>query len=360
QEHRRIETLLSKMVEGVLAIDSQGKAVFANSAFCEMMGLKPEKIESRALLEIIRNNALSEYISSLLHKPQGGPESREISILGSDGDRIFSVQASRIEEETDSGLLLLLLVFHDITRIKRVEQVRKDFVANVSHEFRTPLTSLKGSTEILLDGAYEDPTQCKKFLEIMDKKLRNRQNLVEDMLKLAAVEDTRALLRRQSITLDEIVSDVVALLRPLARQKHQELTVDSPDESILLNVDPQQITDALMNLMDNAIKYTQGGGKIALICRLDNGLTLKVKDNGPGISPEQLQRVFERFYRVDKSRSREMGGTGLGLAIVRHAVENHGGTVQAESGPEGGTTFTINLPDSALLPSRIPEGRKPA
>lgn len=347
QEHGRMETLLSRMVEGVLAMDNKGRALFANAAFCEMAGIMSEKLAGKSYLEVVRNDQLAEYIARLLRQEFTETrhlEAQDIQLLGAAGPRIFSVQASRIREENTN--IALILVFHDITKIKKVEQIRRDFVANVSHEFRTPLTALKGSTEVLLDGAYQDAAQCKKFLEIMDKQLSSLQNLVNDMLKLAFVEDLRSPLRRETVDVQDLVSDVTSLLEPLATRKKQQIQASVPAEPLEVIVDPQQIKDALMNLVDNAIKYSEEKARIEIRVEKKNGLQIQVKDNGPGIPQDQLSRIFERFYRVDKSRSREMGGTGLGLAIVRHCVENHGGTVTAES--SSGTTFTIHLPASVL------------
>jgi two-component system, OmpR family, phosphate regulon sensor histidine kinase PhoR len=353
QEHSRTQTLLSRMVEGVLALDRNGKAIFANNAFSSMFGLKMDRIQGKTFLEISRHSELSEYIQALLaanlESPSNPPEAREIHLYNTTGGQVFSVQASRVYDEYEH-LNMLLLVFHDITSIKRVEQVRKDFVANVSHELRTPLTALIGSIEVLLDGAYQNADECKKFLEIMDKQLRNTQNLVTDMLALAAVEDTRTPFRRQNVELREFVSDILAIFEPLAEKKKQTLRVIVPAPNVILSVDPRQLSDAISNLLDNAIKYTDENGRIELICELKgDGIQLTVKDNGSGIPKDQLSRIFERFYRVDKSRSREMGGTGLGLAIAKHAVENHGGTIKVESKLGEGTEFIIFLPESALV-----------
>ena len=353
QEHSRTQTLLSRMVEGVLALDRSGKAIFANNAFSSMFGLKMDRIQGKTFLEISRHSELSEYIQALLsanHESRlNPPEAREIRLYNTAGEQVFSVQASRVYDEHEH-LNMLLLVFHDITSIKRVEQVRKDFVANVSHELRTPLTALIGSIEVLLDGAYQNADECRKFLEIMDKQLRNTQNLVTDMLALAAVEDTRTPFRRQNVELRDFVSDILAVFEPLAEKKKQTLRVIVPQPTVILSVDPRQLSDAISNLLDNAIKYTDENGRIELICELKGtGIQISIKDNGTGIPKDQQSRIFERFYRVDKSRSKEMGGTGLGLAIAKHAVENHGGTIKVESKLGEGTEFIIFLPESALV-----------
>lgn len=347
EERGRLQTLLSSMVEGVLAIDASGHAIFANSAFCAMTGSKLDKIEGRSFLEITRNDELSTYISRLLreHSPTSeAMDAKEFHFFQRGQERIFSVQSSRIHSP-HGALLLLLLVFHDVTAMRRVEQVRKDFVANVSHELRTPLTALQGSTEVLLDGAYKDPVQSRKFLEIMDKQIRNMQNLISDMLKLASVEDARFPLRREKTNLTSLIQDVVTLIEPLAKKKQQRLKIVLSTELPEMEIDSQQLTDALLNLLDNAVKYTQEGGNIELQASVDrNDVAFVVADNGIGIPKEQIPRVFERFYRVDKSRSRDVGGTGLGLAIVKHTVENHGGTITVESEPGLGTKFTIRIP----------------
>lgn len=345
-QHKQTETLLSRMVEGVLAVDENGKAIFTNNAFARMFGLKEERIQGRSMLEIIRNDELADFITALL-RDADAPQSKEIRILSPDGEKTFSVQNSRILEDAEQERLLL--VFHDITGMKRVEQVRKDFVANVSHELRTPLTALIGSTEVLLDGLYEKPAESRKFLEIMDKQLRNIQNLVSDMLKLAAVEDVRTPFRRETIMLKDFIDDVIAPVQPLAFKKGQQLNVSLPEQPVTLNVDAQQLSAALINLLDNAVKYTEEKGVIELLVSVQTeSIQIAVRDNGPGIPREVQPRIFERFYRIDKSRSRDMGGTGLGLAIAKHAVENHGGTLTVQSTPGHGATFLIELPASCL------------
>ncbi|HJZ12165.1 MAG TPA: ATP-binding protein, partial [Acidobacteriota bacterium] len=336
QEHARTEALLSRMVEGVLAIDRRGKAVFANAAFCQMIGLPLERIRGRSFLEITRNDQLSGYLSQLLAAAGKGSieaallEPKEIRFGRQEGESIFSVQASLISDEGNETLVLL--VFHDITRTKMVEQIRKDFVDNVSHELRTPLTALKGSIEILLDGAYLRAEESRKFLQIMNKQLSGVQNLVSDMLKLAAVEDVHVSIRRETVDVNAFLRDIKATMEPMAQRKNQSLSVQLPNDNVLLNIDPAQMADAVLNVIDNAIKYTQPGGRIEVEARVDPaGLLIRISDNGPGIAQDQIPRIFERFYRVDKSRSREVGGTGLGLSIAKHAVENHGGTITVQS-----------------------------
>ncbi|PWT94026.1 MAG: hypothetical protein C5B54_00790 [Acidobacteria bacterium] len=352
QEYSQRETLFSRMVEGVLALDKNGKAIYANEAFCAMVGSRINKVQGRSFLEISRSDALSDYISELIQSDSGSvPDAKEIRFFLPEGESIYSVQTTRIMEGEGTSAALLF-VFHDITSIKRLDQIRKDFVANVSHELRTPLTAIRGSIEILLDGALLNPDEAKKFLEIMDKQLRNIQNVVSDMLKLASVEDGRTINRREMVEVSTLVDDVITVVQPLAAKKKQELKIQVPDSLILLSIDPMQISDALMNVLDNAVKYTDENGKITFRVSLqDDEVIFQISDNGPGISREQLPRIFERFYRVDKSRSREMGGTGLGLSIAKHAIENHGGTIAVQSDLGHGSTFTIRLPQYASIRS---------
>jgi len=352
-EHQRRLTgaLLSRMVEGVFALDGKGRAVFANDAFSHMTGSRPEKINGRPFLEVIRNAQLADYISDLLttKADEISTDPVEIRFLGPQGEKFFLVQASRISELEN---VIILLVFHDISGIKKLDQTRKDFVANVGHELRTPLTAMLGATEVLLDGAYQDADECRRFLAIMDKQLRNMQNLVSDMLKLAMVEDPRISFVSDTVELGAFIRDLVSSFEPLARSKNQHISVNLPEEPILIQIEQRQFTDAVTNLIDNAIKYTQEGSSIFINAAFTKeSLDLKIGDNGPGIPSEQLPRVFERFYRIDKSRTRELGGTGLGLAIVKHAIENHGGSISVESEIGKGTTFTIHLPLNRIVNS---------
>ncbi|MGH9858046.1 MAG: sensor histidine kinase, partial [Acidobacteriota bacterium] len=232
-----------------------------------------------------------------------------------------------------------------VTQTRRVEQMRKDFVANVSHELRTPLTAIQGSTEVLLDGALRNPVESRRFLEIMDKQLRHIQDLVTDMLKLAAVEEGRLPSRREDTKIDSLIQELIAVIQPLANKKNQTLHVLVDPDIPPIKMDPYQIYDALMNLLDNAVKYTQENGQIELKTFIEgSNLVISVSDNGSGISKEQLPRIFERFYRVDKSRSREVGGTGLGLSIAKHGIENHGGSISVESELGKGTKFIVRIP----------------
>jgi two-component system phosphate regulon sensor histidine kinase PhoR len=355
QQQTRIETLLANMVEGVLVIDSSGKTVFANQSFCDMVGYDQDRIHGRPFLEISRSEEFARLISELLISEERLFRTiKEVRLFGPAGEKIYSVQASTILQPGIPDEALLLLVFHDITKIRRVEQIRKDFVANVSHELRTPLTSLKGSLEALMDGALNDEPQRTRFLQIMEKQVENIQNIVDDMLRLAAVEDSRVPLQREIIEVRALFHDVTTIIQPLAKKKQQILDVALPQVSLRLNVDGGQIAEALINLLENAVKYSGEKATIHLRAAAQgDGVTLEVSDDGPGIPAEHLPRIFERFYRIDKSRSREIGGTGLGLSIVKHVVENHGGSIEVHSELGRGTSFVIHLPEVAMAVHQI-------
>lgn len=359
QDRAQIETLLARMVEGVVALDPSGRAVFANAAFASMNDTTVERIVDRHYMDFARNSQLMDRISEQLSRPcetAGGRAAAEIKMFGrTGGEKQYAMEVSLIHDDR-ARLLLILLVFHDITRIKQVEQMRKDLVANISHELRTPLTAARGSIEILQDSPAEaGHPETSRFLGIVDKQLQNMQNLVDDMLRLATVEDVaRVPLRRENTAVRALAEEAAALVRPLAERKKQNLSVEVLQEPLWISIDHAQVCDALVNILDNAVKYTQEKGSIELrVTREKNSIVFLVADNGPGIAADQLPRIFERFYRVDKSRSRELGGTGLGLSIARHAVENHGGAITVQSLPGHGTTFRIVLPDSLVLPPQL-------
>jgi len=252
-----------------------------------------------------------------------------------------------------------VLVFHDITAVRRLEKVRKDFVANVSHELRTPLTSIKGYVEALLDGAKDDPEQTLRFLEIILKQTDRLNLILDDLLQLSQIESGQVLFKRDPISLSEVVDRTVALIKPLADKKGHTVTVAMPADLPPVLGDPERLAQVLTNLLDNAVKYTPANGSIHVTAHIAGDLPqrmveLRVTDTGLGIPEADRPRVFERFYRVDKARSRELGGTGLGLAIVKHIVEGHGGRVWVEGNQPIGSRFVVWLP--AAAPAREGSG----
>ena len=237
-----------------------------------------------------------------------------------------------------------ILVFHDLTRLKQLERTREDFVANVSHELRTPLSLIKGYVETLLDGARDNPEVAERFLKIIERNAERLDLLIQDLLTISALESGRMELNLQPVALRALAEKVFADLQAKAKNKDVSLINDLPE--LTANADVNRLEQVLANLVDNAIKYgrAQGSVKVSGQKVADGKVEIFVQDDGPGIPPESLDRVFERFYRVDKARSRDQGGTGLGLSIVKHIVHSHGGEVWAKSEPGKGATFFFTLP----------------
>jgi two-component system phosphate regulon sensor histidine kinase PhoR len=252
----------------------------------------------------------------------------------------------------------VVLVFHDITDLRRLEKIRKDFVANVSHELRTPLTSIKGYVEALIDGGKDDPGTAAQFLDIILRQ-SNRLNLIlNDLLQLSQIESGQVLLRKDPVDLRSVLERTVAFIKPLADKKQHTVSVSLPPHIPLVAGDEDRLVQVFINLLENAVKYTPDGGAIAVDLLpaanygkpdIGEAIEVRVSDSGIGIPETDRPRVFERFYRVDKARSRELGGTGLGLAIVKHIVEGHGGLVWAEGNDPHGSRFIVKLPLSGSV-----------
>jgi two-component system phosphate regulon sensor histidine kinase PhoR len=247
-------------------------------------------------------------------------------------------------EQKRKGSISMLFVFHDITELKKTERVRKDFVANVSHELRTPLTSIKGFVEALRDGAINDPEKSLQFLSIISQHADRMNKIVTDLLQLSRIESKDFILKIEPFLVKELLDEVFSTLKSSSEEKSQILEISLPSPDLKIYADRHWITQALTNLVDNAIKYTPEKGKIKIEAK-DKGESVEISviDNGIGIPQKDLPRIFERFYRVDKGRSRESGGTGLGLSIVRHIIEAHGGKVEVKSQEGKGSEFSFRL-----------------
>jgi two-component system phosphate regulon sensor histidine kinase PhoR len=344
----RLETVLESMVEGVLVLDQSGRVLLANPALDAIFELRGQPTLGRSYLEVLRHHSLVELIKSVLETRAS--QAREIT-LAAPIERHLQVQAS-VRPGSGERQVFAVLVFHDITEIKRLERVRKDFVANVSHELKTPLTSIKGYVEALIDGAKDDPKKCAEFLAIVKKHTDGLGAIVSDLLQLSAIESGRYRWRRDPVALADLIEKALRLVAPAAEAKRQRLTVLGVETGVLCG-DPPRLQEVITNLLDNAIKYTPAGGAITIETR-DAGahVAVTVTDTGIGIPAADLPRIFERFYRVDRARSRELGGTGLGLAIVKHIVEAHGGEVAVESDLGKGSRFTVTLPKDDTLTRR--------
>ena len=338
----QMEAVLTGMVEGVMLTDREGRVLIANRALRRLLHLEKDP-EGRTPIEILRRFELQEMIQGVL-KGQVYASS-EINTLGV-RPKILEVHVVGLTgDDSHSGAVA---VFHDITARKHLEEVRRDFVANVSHELRTPLTAIRGAVETLLDGALSDPKYARHFGEVIKRHVDRLQSLLNDLLDLAKIESGEAEPRTGEISAAEFADSVLSAVSDLAESKGVELLRDLPKGPFSFKGDRRQLEQALVNLLDNAVKYTMPGGRVTLTIGNDGeDLCLGVTDTGIGIPEEHLPRIFERFYRVDKARSRDLGGTGLGLAIVKHITQAHGGRLRVESKPNKGSTFQILIPSKS-------------
>ncbi|MDA8233465.1 MAG: phosphate regulon sensor histidine kinase PhoR [Clostridia bacterium] len=341
REKNKMKAILASLVEGVVATDREGRIILFNRAAERMFALKEEAVTGKYILEAIRNLEIETYTQEVLRFGQSLTNEDRIF---PGGDQVFKIHISPIRT-IDGWVMGAVLVFRDVTELRTLEQMRTEFVANVSHELRTPLTSIKGFVETLLDGAMEQPHVARRFLEIINEETDRLYRLITDLLSLAHLESPRAELPGETISLNKVLDKAIAVLEPLARGKDIAINLKLETHPIRVRIGEDLLGQVLMNLLDNAIKYTPAGGLVMVSAtRLSEVVEVKVSDTGIGIPPESLPRLFERFYRVDKARSREMGGTGLGLSIIKHILERYGQKITVQSQLGQGTTFTFTLP----------------
>jgi len=336
------EALFNSMVEGLLLLDDAGRIVLANRAFSSLFGVTRD-VRSQTIIEALRLHELADLVEFLGTQRQVlGYELK----LGGVNDRWLQVNGAAISNG-DGQRHGTVLVFHELTRIKQLESARKEFVANVSHELRTPLSLIKGYAETLLDGAKDNEDVCVRFLQTIDRNAERLKLLIEDLLTISELESGRVKMNLQPIPLRAMTDKVFADFKSRAEEKRVELINNAPD--LRVRADTNRLEQVLGNLVDNAIKYGRMDGRVTVGGAAAPGgqVEMFVKDDGPGIPQEALERVFERFYRVDKARSREQGGTGLGLSIVKHIVQTHQGRVWARSEPGRGASFHFTLPGDA-------------
>ena len=332
--------VFDSMVEGVVLLDHDGRIQLANREFAEMFGIAKDS-RGQTLMEATRMHELSELIAGLSAKqPTQGSELRPPGLT----ERWLEVNAAGMFDGAQSRRGTVV-VFHDLTRIKKLERNREEFVANVSHELRTPLSLIKGYTETLLDGAKDNPEVSVKFLQTIDRNAERLKLLIEDLLTISELESGRMRLQLQSVALQPLVAKLIEDFKPRASSRSVRLVNEVPE--LAVSADPDRVQQVLSNLVDNAIKYGRNEGTVIISAKLsgDGMIELCVADDGPGIPADAEERVFERFYRVDKARSREQGGTGLGLSIVKHIVQNHGGRVWVKSETGAGCRFYFSLPE---------------
>jgi len=334
--------MLASMSEGVIATDTRRRIVIANQRAGEMLAFDAETAPGKALFEVVRDEAVLKASTEVL----ASGERRAFQISPSAGSYLEITACTYPAGETPQGLVL---VAHDTTQSVRYQELRKEFVANVSHELRTPLTVIKGFTETLRDGAMHDPTNGPRFLATIERHVDQLTNLVSDLLELSKLESTNDVPRAVAFDCSNVVKRAAELLLPASQRKKQSLSVQIPAHLPRVVGNPDYIERAVSNLIDNAIKYTPDGGEVRIKVGLENdSVVIEVADNGLGIPPQDLSRIFERFYRVDRSRSREMGGTGLGLSIVKHVAQVHGGSIDVQSAPGQGSKFRLKIPLRAV------------
>ena len=337
RDRSRMEAILAGMVEGVIVVDPQARLQLVNDAARRMLKLDDVGI-GRPYVETIRLPAVVELVAAVLFGRS--PDALQFS-PPRDPQRTIIARAAPAAGAAEHGVVLVL---HDITDLRRADQIRRDFVANVSHELRTPLTAIRGYIEALSDGD-ATPEESRAFLDIIGRHALRMERLVKDLLRLARLDARQEPLELVSCDTRGLAEAVVADASPVAAERHQRFEVRIEPGAESVRADPTKLHDALRNLVANAVTYAPEQTTISVDARrVDHRVEISVSDQGPGIPDEDLSRVFERFYRVDKSRARDPGGTGLGLAIVKHLVELHGGNVRAENRPEGGAKFTIALP----------------
>jgi two-component system phosphate regulon sensor histidine kinase PhoR len=338
-ERNRSSAILGSMVEGVAVVTGDERILYCNWAFEQILELPVGSSQGRTLVEALRQADLVALVRQVL--PGVEEITGEVEV-GTVRRRNFSVTAAPVRAAGANGAVVVL---HDITELRRLERVRRDFVANVSHEFKTPLTAIQGFAETLLNGALEDKANRKRFVEIIREHARRLARLTDDLLKLSRIEAGRLELEIRPIRVETLVSGCVETARLNAKARGLEIQVDLQENTPSVRGDGLQLGEVLQNLLDNAVQYTPSGGYIEVKARSNgNGVTFTVTDTGIGIPESDLERIFERFYRVDAARSREAGGTGLGLAIARHIVEAHGGRIWVESAVGQGSRFHFSIP----------------
>ena len=341
-QKNQLEAILSSMAEGVIAVDSDGQVVSINRKAAQLLEIDADLATGHSIEESIRNVDIQRFMRYTLMS--SAPTEEDITLSA---EQSISLRARGTyltdHQGNKSGAVIVL---SDMTRMQRLENIRRDFVANVSHELRTPITSIKGFVETLLDGAINEPEQAKRFLNIIAGHTDRLMAIIEDLLSLSRLEEdgqTR-MIAMEHLKVISVLESSVELSGPKAGDKKIKIDIDCDDDLEAL-MNPTLLEQAVLNLVDNAIKYSPAESTIQISARVgEKEVIIAVKDSGCGIEKSHLSRIFERFYVVDKARSRKLGGTGLGLAIVKHIVNLHGGSVTVESSPGQGSAFTIHLP----------------
>lgn len=339
--------VLASMSEGVIAIDLQQRVISLNRAAAELLNFAQALAAGRPLQEVIRNADLRRFVTQALASDD--PISGDIKMLG-DQERVWQAHGTALRDSHGETLGAVIVV-NDVTDYRRLENVRRDFVANVSHELKTPIASIKGFAETLLDGALDNRDDAERFCRIIARQSERLHSIIDDLLSLSRIEQSEGAndIVLEPTLLQDVLRSAIGDCQPRADERGITIAVDCPDQQ-RIRCNAPLLIQAVLNLLDNAIKYSDEGGRIDVsVQSTPRSVVIAVRDQGCGIPPEHLPRVFERFYRVDRARSRKLGGTGLGLSIVKHIVNVHHGKVTVESAPGRGSTFSIQLPQEATF-----------
>ncbi len=342
RQNNEQQAVLSSMVEGVLAVDNQQRVISLNKASRQLLGIDQVQAQGRSLQEVIRNADLRRFVSRALEC--NTPIDDDVIVHG-DHEGVLQARGAALHDARGQSIGAVV-VLNDVTDFRRLEHIRRDFVANVSHELKTPITSIKGFVETLLDGAIHNVADAERFLQIVAKQADRLDTIIEDLLSLSKIqqgEDAGDIVLESGRVKDVIDSAVHNCQQKAVERQIHVCTACEEEITALMN--PQLLEQAVINLLDNAIKYSEPGSEVQVLAsQFYDEVTITVSDRGCGIAAEHLARIFERFYRVDKARSRKLGGTGLGLAIVKHIVQAHHGRVTVKSTPGVGSVFTLHLP----------------
>jgi two-component system phosphate regulon sensor histidine kinase PhoR len=353
EERNLSSAILGSMVEGVAVVNGAERLLFANQGFAEILGLDVPPTPGRALLEVVRQTELIEAVRQVLH---GEPRVESEIVTGTVRQRFFAATVAAVSAGQTSGAVIVL---HDITELRKLERVRRDFVANVSHEFKTPLTAIQGFAETLLAGAANDPQNRDRFLGIILEHSRRLARLTDDLLKLSKMDADRLELEIRRLSVAQLVDGCLETAQPRATERGIEISSDLASDLPDIAGDRRRLAEVVQNLVDNALQYTLKGGRVVVQAEWRNAeVIVTVSDTGIGVPKADQSRIFERFYRVDAARSREAGGTGLGLAIAKHLVEAHGGRIWVDSEVGQGSEFHFSVPvfDSERAALRIVAG----
>jgi len=345
EQRNEQEAVLSSMVEGVLAVDVDERVTTMNLTAGRLLGIEPHRALGRSIQEVTRNAEIQKFVSDA-GRSEDVVES-ELTLHSPDA-RILQGHGARIRDSRGRRIGTVV-VLNDVTRMRQLETLRRDFVANVSHELKTPITSIKGFVATLLDGAMENPQDARRFLEIVARHADRLSSIIDDLLSLSRIEqeDHEGALETARAGVRETLQRAIDACASTAAERQIRLELDCSDGLVGV-FNARLVEQAVTNLIDNAVKYSEAGSSVAISARRAGHVTeVAVRDHGVGIEAQHLDRLFERFYRVDKARSRKLGGTGLGLAIVKHIALAHGGTAQVASTPGLGSTFTLKIPDPA-------------